>query len=1450
MGVAIEDAILVKALQKGMAPPIANLTDVPEHFADLKFSKGEKNSFKYGIHFSAGFGSQFSLIFLKKIDERSRENNAEYQLWLKRISNNEKPDLKIINNTLVIENAAPARAAGKVSTATAAERPAPIVMEKKSGPSPESVIGAVKNMIMEQTGYSLDMLDSDLDLEADLGIDTVKQVEIFGKISSAYSLEVPEDLKLSELNTIQRIAVFIGQRAAAGGAVYASAEKPARKSDTTGILKKVKEIIAEQTGYSLDMLDSDLDLEADLGIDTVKQVEIFGKISSGYNLEVPEDLKLSELNSISRIVQYISGKTGTLAGESAGTGEGAMPAADAGAVLDKVKGIISEQTGYALDMLDSDLDLEADLGIDTVKQVEIFGKISSGYNLEVPEDLKLSELNTIRKIAGYIAGKTAGSAPSPVHAGKGATVDSGEVLQKVKGIISEQTGYALDMLDSDLDLEADLGIDTVKQVEIFGKISSGYSLEVPEDLKLSELNTIRKIAGYIAGKTAGTAPSSAAAGKGSSADSGEVLQKVKGIISEQTGYALDMLDSDLDLEADLGIDTVKQVEIFGKISSGYSLEVPEDLKLSELNTIRKIAGYIAGKTAGVVAVPAASPVSAPAAVTKKSTDSGSIKRFVPAVEKMALSGRDTNPFQGKKFIVTQDSSGFAGAIIPKIQEMGGTVITMGSAAGSDLQCSLQDLAAVEKIMKEQAGKGINGIIHLSPLDGYFSGREIDEKEIDGSVKSFYVMVKALYKDLNRSGSLLSILSFDSVIFPYFPGVAKIHPVFSGLAGMMKSMNKEMEKVMVKAVDFSYREPLKKISEIADLYLRELMGGDPRVESGYADGERFVLTLKEQAPVKGEGFIKPGDRILVSGGARGITYEILGEVVKGIGDISLVLCGRSDIEKIDPEYLSPGADEKSIFNSLKEKMKGAKPLEVKKATANVMNIRETRANLESLKSRGVRVEYHPVDVSDRGALEALLKKYDRIDGVIHAAGVEISNTIEKKEMSVFNLVFDTKIRGILNLLRSLKGKGTRFLVGFSSVAAKFGNFGQADYSAANDMLGKLLQREKLVNPGMRIKVYDWTAWADTGMATNETVKKVLLESGIELLPVDAGVRFFINDLSDSESDEVVITSHIPAFDLDGIIAVRGEEGVDENFPFLGPLTGETAAWRSFTRVLDPGKDIYLTHHVIDEVPLFLGATGIETMAEAAASLAGSGYHIRELAEFTIPYGIKILKGRPKEIIVKAERDGEVPGRIRTSIVSQFRNSKGEPMGDQILHYSGSYLFSRDEAGPEKVSLPEFKKVACDGDFDELIYHPKRLFMDGLFKTIDGIESFDGKSLVTRFHNRSDQRYFAHIKNPRFVTDAIIIDGMFQTGGLFEFLTTNEIILPYRIKRMNFFRPIVTGDEYLCITEKGATKDKTVPFNLTLADREGNCYLKIEEFEMIKISTLEPKYRVDSRFRFEK
>ena len=57
--------------------------------------------------------------------------------------------------------------------------------------------------------------------------------------------------------------------------------------------------------------------------------------------------------------------------------------------------------------------------------------------------------------------------PAPTSEAAPAGVNEDEVREQVLALVAEKTGYPQDMLDLDLDLEADLGIDTVKQAEMF-----------------------------------------------------------------------------------------------------------------------------------------------------------------------------------------------------------------------------------------------------------------------------------------------------------------------------------------------------------------------------------------------------------------------------------------------------------------------------------------------------------------------------------------------------------------------------------------------------------------------------------------------------------------------------------------------------------------------------------------------------------------------------------------------------------------------------------------------------------------------------------------------------------------------------------------------------------------------------------------------------------------------
>jgi 3-oxoacyl-(acyl-carrier-protein) synthase/acyl carrier protein len=191
----------------------------------------------------------------------------------------------------------------------------------------------------------------------------------------------------------------------------------------------------------------------------------------------------------------------------------APPARSAGAVADQVLAIVADKTGYPVDMLELDLDLEADLGIDTVKQAETFAAIREAFDIPRRDDLKLRDYPTLKHVIGFVATALRGeptaamappvaepapaevvpTPPSKTEARAAETDAAGRVL----AIVADKTGYPVDMLELDLDLEADLGIDTVKQAETFAAIREAFDIPRRDDLKLRDYPTLKHVIGFV-----------------------------------------------------------------------------------------------------------------------------------------------------------------------------------------------------------------------------------------------------------------------------------------------------------------------------------------------------------------------------------------------------------------------------------------------------------------------------------------------------------------------------------------------------------------------------------------------------------------------------------------------------------------------------------------------------------------------------------------------------------------------------------------------------------------------------------------------------------------------------------------------------------------------------------------------------------------------------------------
>ncbi len=334
-------------------------------------------------------------------------DRAAWDAWLTRMAGRPAADLEVVNRTLRVKDqglsarvaevakevqaattAAPVvqvPAATKVPTvvATKSEAVAPVVVTKPTPPPVEkkpvevkaqvpatavvpatqpkdafagdSVKDRVLALVAEKTGYPIDMLDLDLDLEADLGVDTVKQAEVFATIREAYGIARDDQIKLREYPTLAHVIRFVNERrpdvaVAAQAAVATTTEEVATKVvpavDATiaslaitgdAVKERILDLAVEKTGYPRDMLDLDLDLEADLGVDTVKQAEMFAAIREIYNIPRDENRKLRDYPTLAHVIKFVYDSRPDLAQATALAPAAVEPVAKPEAAVAEVK---------------------------------------------------------------------------------------------------------------------------------------------------------------------------------------------------------------------------------------------------------------------------------------------------------------------------------------------------------------------------------------------------------------------------------------------------------------------------------------------------------------------------------------------------------------------------------------------------------------------------------------------------------------------------------------------------------------------------------------------------------------------------------------------------------------------------------------------------------------------------------------------------------------------------------------------------------------------------------------------------------------------------------------------------------------------------------------------------------------------------------------------------------
>jgi NAD(P)-dependent dehydrogenase (short-subunit alcohol dehydrogenase family) len=337
------------------------------------------------------------------------------------------------------------------------------------------------------------------------------------------------------------------------------------------------------------------------------------------------------------------------------------------------------------------------------------------------------------------------------------------------------------------------------------------------------------------------------------------------------------------------------------------------------------------------------------------------------------------------------------------------------------------------------------------------------------------------------------------------------PWRGGVAGFMKCAALEWPGARVRAIDLAETPD----GELSEIVAREW--GEPGpVEIGYRDRRRLGLRAQE-APLDGGTPASPDVRldersvVLVTGGARGITAEI----VKELGERSraqFVLIARTPIpdREESPDTIAARTAPElrgALAATLRAGQARVTPKELETRVQSILRAREVRATLAALRAAGARAEYVSCDVADpaafKTALAGVLARHPRIDAIIHGAGAIEDKLIVDKTEASYQRVLRTKIDPLLTLLDVVPRAHLRLLIVFSSVAGFFGNRGQSDYAAANEILNRIAEQVRREG-GVKVVSLNWGPWEGTGMVGDEVAQQ-FKSRGIGLVTIAQGRR---------------------------------------------------------------------------------------------------------------------------------------------------------------------------------------------------------------------------------------------------------------------------------------------------------------------------------------------------------
>jgi len=1042
-----------------------------------------------------------------------------------------------------------------------------------------------------------------------------------------------------------------------------------------------------------------------------------------------------------------------------------------------------------------------------------------------------------------------------------ATPQGAVLMGQLIGIIMDATGFEREEIQPAMDLRRDLSIRSSRLPIIMDAAERQFEITIEMEDFL-DVRTVEDIARRIftimvrqgvairepdarAADPVPAIPGQAAPACGDTPQGAVLMGQLIGIIMDATGFEREEIQPAMDLRRDLSIRSSRLPIIMDAAERQFGIVIEMEDFL-DVRTVADIAQRIA--------------------LIRARQETANPQPESKAAGSEAAREETGEPAQGEaclKRIVFDQVAVETATSIPLALSPGESVILLAPARDDGIAAGLkealrQDYGVEAHRMLYMRGNSIPGAEPFDILTDAGAGKAAESIAVFADLAGMVIALPQGGSEnvpgMAEVSRLLRGLFLQLQAFLQSPKkkfVVLVHPgaeaetpgqvLAAGMLGLFLSAAQEYSSVQFRTLEIGTDTELRAALRAA------LDRGCSAVELVQRDG-KLLTSAGHSAPVPfadASGLkLGPGDVIVMSGGATGISAHL----ARSLAPFRprLVFLGRTSLD--------PGLDPA-------QPLCGPARSETAAAGRRGWEIART---LAQLRSSGIEASYQNCDVTDpvavRATLGAVARRYGRIDGIIHGAGVLRDGLLNQMTPEDFSGVADVKFLGAWNLFSAAQGAGLRFFVGLSSAAAIQGNPGQANYAAANRMMSGLLSSLRRENCAIRFKALMLPPVDGAGMAETPELRELLKLKGVGYIHADELAGLFCRELMVAPADDVWVmfmrtlpalktapvldtTRPFPAGALDGgTVSLR-----PENFPMIAGVSTldlhreELEAVRTFSLeqdlwIADHRPFTFITH------PLVSATMVLETFMEAARILYPH-LKVRGVRQVHFMDMIQCPPGvpRPASISCRRVENGLRELACEVTLAAPEITPAGKLTDRFIPHYKGQVILDGGAQYPFE-GFPDFpvrpdELQSGPMDHDEVrAWYTQRSGLSGRYRVLESLDGAGTEAVRGRTCYREIPD-FAHLGENRYQYPVYLFEALLQLAG-FHLAATDPAerrsMIPLEIGEMRFARQCRGGEPIVLEARLRVKDDEGLTWDARGVDEKGHAIMQVHNMRMQWVS----------------